>query len=91
MKKKDELEKQTFFDLMQAYRTMPVSEQDWVIEAFDKVKDFIRSYSRQQVRETLYSYKQELKKKVEALRVTRFEDSRLTNTVLDNIIKLLEE
>ena len=40
---KDKLETQEFYDLMQTYRTMPITRQDLVIKAFEAVKSYIRS------------------------------------------------
>jgi hypothetical protein len=38
----DPLESQEFFDLMQAYRHAPIVNQAAVVDAYDKVKRFIR-------------------------------------------------
>jgi len=40
--KKDILETQEFYDLMQAYRMMPITRQELVIKAYENVKKFIR-------------------------------------------------
>lgn len=39
----EKLDSQEFFDIMQQYRIAPMSEQDKVVKAFDKVKQWIRN------------------------------------------------
>lgn len=38
----DFLETQTFYELMQSYRHTPISNQEKVIERFEKIKQYIR-------------------------------------------------
>lgn len=40
----DILEDQEFYELMQAYRHIPISEQKETVEAFEAVKNFIRKH-----------------------------------------------
>ena len=40
----DILEEEEFYDLMQAYRHAPFMPQEYVIEAFENVKAWIRAF-----------------------------------------------
>lgn len=40
---KPDLESIEFFNLMQQYRMAPMTDQDYTIECFDKVKEWIRA------------------------------------------------
>ena len=52
-KQNDWLENQEFYDLMQAYRIMPITEQELVVRAFEKVKQLIRFELDKQKKELL--------------------------------------
>ena len=39
---KDKLESQEFYELMQAYRHVPLADQKSVVSAFENIKKFIR-------------------------------------------------
>lgn len=41
---KDILDEKDFYEVMYRYRTSPISEQKFTIEAFEEVKEFIRLY-----------------------------------------------
>ena len=42
--KKDALDEEEFYELMQSYRHMPLQEDRAIIKAFEDVKEFVRDY-----------------------------------------------